>query len=265
MASDPPDRIDWLLVGRYALLASLCALIPVPFVDTWFENRLRRRLVRKVARRHGIELAPADLARLGDLPSGGCLGLLLSVVLWPVKKVLKTISVVFQVKGITDTVSEVVHRALLVEEAFERGWLPGDAVRVRTAMDLALRHIDTRPIERALNGALRDGRHHLNRVIWESARIARARRLAAADAVADAAEAVGLGPDADTLAMNAALSVKGLVPELVGWFRAEMGEPPRLEEGLPGPIVPELLPADGPAEPEKALPAPIEDAEEVPS
>jgi hypothetical protein len=264
VTSDPPDRIDWLLVGRYALLAGLCDLIPLPIVDRWAANVLRRRMVRGVARRHGVELPPDALSTLGDAAGGGCLGLLLGIVLWPIKKLLKTVTIAFQVKGIADTISEVVHRALLVEEALERGWLPGDADRIRGAMDLALAHIDTRPIERSLMGALRDGRHHLNRVIWESVRIARARRDRPAEAVADAAEAEGLGTDADTLAMNAALSVKGLVPELVGWFRAEMGEPPRLEEGLPGPIVPELLPADGPGEPvEKMLPAPIEDAEEV--
>jgi hypothetical protein len=264
VASDPPDHIDWLFVGRYALLAGLCALIPIPVVDVWFENALRRRMVRGVALRRGVTLPPADLATLGDAGTGGCLGLFLAVLLWPIKKVLKTIFVVFQVKAIADTVSEVVHRALLVEEALERGWLPGDAARVRAAMDLALAHVDTRPIERSLNGPLRDARRELDRVIWESVRIARRRRDRPAQAVADAAEAQGLGDPADTLAMTTALRVRGLVPELVGWFRAEMGAPPTLEQGLAGPIVPELLPADGPGEPERALPAPVEDAEEVP-
>jgi hypothetical protein len=264
VTTDPPDHIDWLLVGRYALLAGLCALIPIPIVDTWFENVLRRRMLRGIARRHGVTLGPADLSTLGDAATGGCLGLLLAVILWPIKKVLKTVLIVFQVKSIADTVSEVVHRGLLVEEALERGWLPGDAGTVRTAMDRALAHIDTRPIERSLMGPLRDGRHELNRVIWESVRIARLRRDQPAEAVADAAETRGLGTAADTLAMDTALRVRGLVPELVGWFRAEMGAPPRLEDGLAGPIVPEVLPPDAAPEPDKALPAPVEDAEEVP-
>lgn len=258
--------LDWLLLARYALLVALCALIPVPLVDRWVENALRRRLVRHQARRHGLELPVEAVRVLGDAPSGGCLGLLRAVVLWPIKKLLNTVLFVFSVKGIADTLSEVVHRALMLEEAIEAGWLGSEPPeRIREAMDRALAHVDTRPLERSLNGALRDGRHHLNRVIWESVRIARARRAHPVTALADAADAdaLGSGARATSVAMSAALQVSGLVPELIGWFRAEMGHPPVLEPALPGPITPErVLPADAAPE-ERALPAPVEDAEEV--
>lgn len=262
-----PDRIDWLLLGRYGLLVALCTLVPLPVVDRLVENALRRRLVRRIVGRHGIELPAQDVATLADAPSGGCAGLVWAVLAWPFKTLFKTVFLVFQVKGIADRFSEAVHRGLLLEEALERGWVrTGASEPVRRAMDRALAHVDTRPIERKLHGALRDARHELDRVIRETARIARLRGRAAPEALADAADADALGPDAERMsrAMTAAVRVSGLVPELVAWFRAEMGEVPRIEPGLPGPIEPELLPADPGAGPvEGALPVPVEDAVEV--
>jgi hypothetical protein len=263
-----PRPIDWLLLGRYALLISLCALIPVPLLDRWVENALRRRLVRAVGLRHSHRFEPLDASRLGDAESGGCLGLLWSIVAWPVKKVLKTLSVVFQVKGIADAASEVMHRGLMLEEAFEAGWLPGDAGAVREAMDKALAAVDTRPVERRLMGSLRDLKSDLNLAIWETVRIARARLASRpAQALADAADSAEVGPGIahTTRAMAASLQTSALVPEVLAWFRAEMGAPPRLEPKLLGPIDPELVDPDRRVDPEVAagLPAPIEDAVEV--
>lgn len=262
MAHDdrPDPALDWLLLGRYGLLVSLCALVPVPILDGWIENRLRRRLARKIAARHGKELPGAELATLADAPSGGCLGLVAAIVLWPIKKLLKTITIVFQAKGIADTFSEVVHRSLLLEDAFEAGYLPGDPARVRRAMDQALTHVDTRPIERTLLGALRHTRHELTRTIWEAVRVVRLRRV---EALADAADRDALPAASDlSRAMIAALDTRALVPELFAWFRAEMGEKV-LESRLPGPIVPELVDSALAPEVDRALPERIEEAVEV--
>lgn len=264
-----PGALDWLLLGRYALLISLCALIPIPLVDRWVENALRRRLVRAIGLRHGVTLDPLDAARLGDAPWGGCAGCLWSIVAWPVKKLLKTLSVVFQVKSIADQLSEVMHRGLMLEEAFEAGWLPGDAAVVRAAMDKALAAVDTRPLERTLMGSLRDLKSDLNLAIWETVRIARARLSTTrpSQALADAAESAEVGPGIaqTSRAMAASLQTSALVPELLAWFRAEMGAPPRVEPRLSGAVVPELLDGDPQPEPVAAgLPAPVEDAVEVP-
>ncbi|MEZ4239942.1 MAG: hypothetical protein R3F59_28085 [Myxococcota bacterium] len=119
-------------------------------------------------------------------------------------------------------------------------------------------------------GSLRDLRSDLTLAIWETVRVARARLSSRpAEALADAAEAdaaIGPGFAHTSRAMAASLQTSALVPELVAWFRAEMGEAPRLEPRLPGPIDAELLPAeaaDAAPEGPAALPAPIEDAEEV--
>ncbi len=258
--------IDWLLLGRYALLVALTALIPVPILDSWVENRLRRRLTRLIAARHGVELDDEAIVTLGDAESGGCWGFVKVVVLWPFRKVLRTVLFVFLIKAMADMISEVVHLALLLEDAIENGWIPGDALAVRGAMDRALEHVDTRIVERQILGTLRDARHELNGLIWQTTRIARQRlEGSATDALADAAEQDDLGEDVDrvTEAFAAALRNSGLVPELVQWFRAELGQVPRLELPVAGLIEPEVLEIEAQA-PALALVGPdIEEAVEV--
>lgn len=256
--------LDWLLLGRYALVVALCELIPIPLLDGWVENRVRRRMVRLITTRHGVVLDDAQIALLADASSAGCMGCFWAIVMWPIKKLLKTALIVLQAKTITDRFSEVLHRALLTEEACELGLLPDRAEDVRRAMDQALAHVDTRPVERKLVGTLRDARHELNGAVWESARVARERlRDRPAEALADAAEGDEL-PRATELSrvLTATVKVSGLVPELVKWFHGELGLL-QLEPKVAGLIEPELVPSELEEPSTPALPAPVEDAVEV--
>jgi hypothetical protein len=241
-------KVDWRLLGRYALLISLTVWIPIPLLDQGIENLLRRRLVRALARRHGAELDDEAVEALGNRSYSGCMGCFWSVVLWPIKKLLKSIVAVFQIKEMADLGSDVVHRGLLLEEAFEAGWLPGEAPRVREAMDRAVAKVDTRVVERAVRGTFRDHSDDLTRVVAEATRVARERAKGhRGEALADAADAGALGETAEEMssAMTAALQGTGIVPELIQWFRAEMGREPRLESRMGGLLeASELLPAD---------------------
>ena len=250
--------IDWLLIGRYALLIALTALIPLPMLDTGVENYLRRRMVRAIARRHDLTLSDEDVATLAHVPTGGCFGCVWSIVGWPIRKVLKTVFFVWQAKSIADCSSEVIHRALMIEEAMDVGWLPGDAQVVRKAMDTTLASVDTRVVERQIAGVFQDHTNELNKLVFQTTEIARA------DAIAAAVEADELGSGAAglTMAMTAALRGTGTVPEVIQWFRAEMGADPLDGKGIAGLLeADEILPADEFEELEEGLM--IEDAQEV--
>jgi hypothetical protein len=72
---------------RYALTLVAAELLPVPLLDTLVCNRLRRRLVRVEAERHGVPLPEEQVRELADEP-------LLDpwrIVSWPVRKLLGSI------------------------------------------------------------------------------------------------------------------------------------------------------------------------------
>ena len=224
--SDARD-MDWYLILRYALLIGLTMLIPIPVVDGALENLLRRRLVRSLAEQRGIQLTDAQVATLGNATGGGCMGCLWGAISWPFRKILRTVLIVLQVKVIADLASEIIHRSLLLEEALKLGLLPDESERVREVMDRSLASVDTRVVERRLLGVFRAHTSDLNRAIFEATRSVRAQRNRG-KALAEAIEADSLGSGVRSLtsAMEASLHDLGVVPELVAWFRAELGAPP---------------------------------------
>ncbi len=222
--ADAPE-VDWLLLSRYALMVSLCELIPLPIVDGSIANMLRRRLVRHIARDHGHDLSAEDVGILGTAPGGGCLGCVFGVVLWPIKKVLKTIFFFLNIKTMADIFSDVYHRGLMLHEAFEQDWLPGDAAAVRHAMDASVLKIDTRLVERALMGTYRDGRAELNMVVYHATEALRAQtREARAEEMANNFELTGMDEQGEEMSKALAASMRGLgtAPELIQWFKTEM-------------------------------------------
>lgn len=218
---------DWFLIGRYALLVALTALIPVPLMDSITETTLRRRMVRALAARHDVKLEEGQIRTLADTPGGGCSGCLVAVVKWPFEKLFKTVFFVLGIKNLVDVASEVLHRGLLLEEAFARGWLPERVPEVRSAMDRSLACIDTRIVERRLVSVFADHTNELNRAVHEAARLARLRVRQAGPRLADAADQGLLGAAFDRMVELFTETVHGtaVVPELLHWFRAEMGEP----------------------------------------
>jgi hypothetical protein len=215
-----------------------------------------------------VELDEEDVRILAHAPSEGCVGCLTSVIIWPIRKIFRTVLLFLQAKHMADLASEVIHRGLLLEESFEHTWLPGEAQEVRDAMDRALEHVDTRLVERSVRGVFRDHTHELNRVIWEATDIARERSASdGVAALADAADADTMGVEADDLSTAMRLAIEapgGVVPELLHWFRAEMGAPPELPQRVDGVIQPvEVLPPDPVSEEVDAPLLAVEDAVEL--
>jgi len=74
-------------VRRHAVAIAAAELIPVPFVDTWVQNRLRRRMVRKAVVLAGGEATPEVIAVRADEAYAP----VRRAALWPVKAVAKKV------------------------------------------------------------------------------------------------------------------------------------------------------------------------------
>ena len=80
-----------ITVRRYAVATAACELIPVPLLDVYAQNQVRRLALRKVAERRGIALDEEALRALADEELGGIGAIAKRLALWPVKKLLKTV------------------------------------------------------------------------------------------------------------------------------------------------------------------------------
>jgi hypothetical protein len=255
MADEPESAltkgrtVDWTLFAAITTLASLTVFIPVPLLDTVVETWLRRRLVLGLASRRGVVMEDDAVKALADPPSAGCRGCAIALVLWPIKKLFKSALAFLLVKDMADISADMLHRGLLYQEAFDRGWLPGDTAKVRAAIDRTVERFHVKPVERAIWGRFRHEdtpwREQIGRVTSRH-KI----KIVAGDPVSPALAALDRVP--------------GLLPELLHQFHVEMGLELEGETGLPGLIEPELLPPELRAEKKPEL-LPLEEALEVPT
>ena len=133
-----------------ALLCGLTMLIPLPWLDEYVERRVTRHLLHGLAEARATPLSPEVLHVLTEDRSSLMLGCLYAVVLWPVKKLFRTVFYFLTVKDVFDAIARAAHRAALVELALARGLLPDHAAEVRTVMDTLLARHRVSPVTRTL-------------------------------------------------------------------------------------------------------------------
>ena len=193
MASDDPtsdlssDLSLRPLVG-HALLTALCPLIPVPFLDDWIRDVVRRKMVRRLLSESAVPASteaagsagsPGSKVEVSDervnilacgydpvSPTGCFSGCLRKAFKIPVsfvfkllfKKILRKIVFVLAIKDSVDTFSATFHEGFLLQHALshEQVWRFYLSPQVDLQRVVELRHgieavrdvVDHRPVER---------------------------------------------------------------------------------------------------------------------
>lgn len=152
-------RVLW-----YGVLAGLCPLIPIPFLDDVLIKRLRKRMIRGQLTRAGLDPVNTQVNLFTHETSDvRLLGCLLGAVWVVIKKVFRKLVYVFAIKDCVDNASRVVHHGWLVQYALNRGLLGSQTLeqgndsikRVRDAVLHASDNLDTRPFNQALRRLFR--------------------------------------------------------------------------------------------------------------
>lgn len=111
------------LILEHSVTLALTPLIPIPFADDIVANAIRRRLVRKLGVAHGLDLGPYEVRGLADQP-GRTLGRIARrVITYPVRKILRKIFFVLELRRALAILGEDYHRAILLDDAFSSGWV----------------------------------------------------------------------------------------------------------------------------------------------
>ncbi|MCB9778051.1 MAG: hypothetical protein H6742_05770 [Alphaproteobacteria bacterium] len=133
-----------------AVFVGVAALIPVPILDDIVRRAMMRGLYQAIGAQRGVPLDDASLDLLTKSKGFSVLGCLLGPVWYLVKKISKKILFFLAVKDALDWAAEAAIRGELVLVAIDQGALPGDAQRVRDAMDLAWKKAGGSPVTRAV-------------------------------------------------------------------------------------------------------------------
>jgi len=130
-------------VAGLAAVAGLCPLIPIPFVDDVIIDRIRRYTYERVSKVLDAPLADKDARYLTARSTVGLGRALKTIILWPLKKIIRKIAYVLSIKSCAEVAAAVFHEGWLFARAIEQGYVDRDA--------LAAGHHDTvRDLRKAL-------------------------------------------------------------------------------------------------------------------
>ncbi len=129
-----------------ALAVGLCSLIPLPFVDEWVRKHMMKGGYLAIGDQLGVTLEPTALETLARSHQSMVWGCVNGVVIWPVKKLFKTIFFVLLIKDAGDWAAEAALRGAMLRKAIGRGLLPTQPEAVREAMELAWKEKGRSPL-----------------------------------------------------------------------------------------------------------------------
>ena len=113
------------VILSHAAIAGLCELIPIPWVDSLLQKRVKRRMVEHLAEAHALDLWESELHDLIDPDSTGWLKKAgKALLLRPLKRILRKIFFVLNGKKIIDSTTLTYHQGFLIDEVFRQGWCP---------------------------------------------------------------------------------------------------------------------------------------------
>lgn len=141
---------------KYAILVGMTPLIPLPFLDDMAQSYFERRMIEQLAQAHQLSLTEENLDDLGAPPDPmGCVkGCLVTLLIYPLKKLLRKVFFFLEIKRTIDLISVTYARGHVLDRVLARGLCapvgPHSPKQVRTAADRALARIGTSPIELAL-------------------------------------------------------------------------------------------------------------------
>jgi hypothetical protein len=171
---EPPavEVADWPHFRRltfFSVLAGLCPLIPLPFVDDWAIGLIQRRMVRELGESRRLGLTEDEIRILAGAGERRWPGLLKGTALMVRRGVGKLVGKVFKTAFYVLLLREGIHRAvetfvegylLLYATGLPQGLRPGaraeERVRaVRAAVVSTLKEADVTPIHKAIGRSFR--------------------------------------------------------------------------------------------------------------
>jgi uncharacterized protein (DUF697 family) len=188
IASASIHPVPWFQrVTFYSVMAGLCPLIPVPFLDDRVLDAVKSRMTTVLARERGVALTERQRDYLSGTYSvpKGCLaragGLAFTLTVKLVGKIFRKLLIFLAIKEATDVASRTFHEGyllhLLFDPATPPAWpAPGrtgteereaDAWHARWAIERAVAETDPRPVNQAMKRAFRGSRG----LMKESARV----------------------------------------------------------------------------------------------
>ena len=110
------------VIVKYSLLYGLASFIPLPLVDSYTQDLLAKRMTKKIFQHYDRPISDANAKLISQKSGGFCWGCIAGVLIWPVKKLIKTIAFFLSFKSLSDEIASCSIRAITIQQAILLGW-----------------------------------------------------------------------------------------------------------------------------------------------
>ena len=142
-------------MARQVALLGLVPLVPLPFLDDYVRSRVLRAGFVALGEAGGAPIDAPAARVLSEDRSSMLRGCLYAAVVWPLRKLFRTVLVVLLLKDILDEMTLGAIRFEMGRIAVDRGLLPAAAPAVRDQMEASLERHRASPVSRLLLGLAR--------------------------------------------------------------------------------------------------------------
>jgi hypothetical protein len=106
----------------HTILIGVAPLIPIPFVDEWIVAYLWKHMISEIAKRHGVKLSKAEISQLTNQKKTGCLTIIGSMIIRPIKELFREIFFWLEWKRGIDLATSSYYFGYLLDFIFEQGY-----------------------------------------------------------------------------------------------------------------------------------------------
>lgn len=151
------DKTALQRIAVLSVLAGLCPVIPIPFVDDLALRFIRKRAIMAELDKGQVRpgRAQMDVYLQGPTQLMGCLT---AVFIYPLKKIFKKIFIFLAIKDCVDAASQTFHELWMIRHAVNTAQLsqadltlePDGLMPLRRAVEATSQQIDTSPVNQVL-------------------------------------------------------------------------------------------------------------------
>lgn len=129
----------------HSLLCAIACFIPLPFVDEYTQTKIGNRMFNKILDGHG-QPNPSAANILSRRYGSWCMGCIVSLFVYPVKKLIRTVALFLTVGNVVLECEYWISRGIILDVALAKGWVPSDdesAEQLRLVMKRSKTELDS--------------------------------------------------------------------------------------------------------------------------
>ena len=108
-------------IVMHSILCGAACFIPIPFLDEWTQQKIGQNMISGILTGYQKQEEPASHI-LSRRYSNWCLGCVISLFVYPIKKLVRTIAIFLTVKQVVDECEFWLFKGIFIELAIQQGF-----------------------------------------------------------------------------------------------------------------------------------------------